>query len=85
VPENLPLDEAAGLPLVALTAWQALHEAKPRPGQRVIVTAAAGGVGHVAVQIAKALGLYVIGIAGPKNLDFVKSLGADEVWGDFCF
>lgn len=84
MPDNLPLDEAAGLPLVALTAWQALHEAKPQAGQRAIVTAAAGGVGHVAVQIAKALGLYVIGIAGPKNLEFVKSLGADEVGVGFC-
>lgn len=51
MPGNLPLDEAAGVPLVALTAWQALHEAAPAPGKRALVTAAAGGVGHVAVQV----------------------------------
>ncbi|GAB4822682.1 hypothetical protein N2152v2_009728 [Parachlorella kessleri] len=79
VPDNLPLDEAAGVPLVSLTAWQALHQVEPKAGQRVLITAAAGGVGHIAVQLAKSLGLYVVGIAGPKNLDWVKSLGADEV------
>lgn len=80
VPDSLPLDEAAGLPLVALTAWQALQQAAPAPGKRALITAAAGGVGHVAVQLAKALGLYVVGIAGPNNTAWVKeSLGADEV------
>ncbi|KIZ04980.1 putative quinone-oxidoreductase, chloroplastic [Monoraphidium neglectum] len=79
VPDNLPLEEAAGLPLAALTGWQALQKANPKAGQRVLVTAASGGVGHIVVQVAKALGLFVVGIAGPKNLDFVKSLGADEV------
>ncbi|KAI8468220.1 MAG: putative zinc-binding dehydrogenase [Monoraphidium minutum] len=79
VPDNLPLDVAAGVPLVALTGWQALKEGDPQAGQRVLITAAAGGVGHVTVQLAKALGLYVVAIAGPKNLEFVKGLGADEV------
>ncbi|GAB4822684.1 hypothetical protein N2152v2_009730 [Parachlorella kessleri] len=79
VPDNLPLDEAAGVPLVALTSWQALHQVEPKAGQRVLITAAAGGVGHIAVQIAKTLGLTVVGVVGPKNLDWVKSLGADEV------
>lgn len=51
VPENLPLEQAAGVPLVALTAWQALQQGKPQAGQRVLITAAAGGVGHVAVQV----------------------------------
>ena len=51
VPDNLPLEHAAGLPLVALTAWQALQQAKPQAGQRVVVNAASGGVGHVAVQV----------------------------------
>lgn len=51
VPDNLPLEHAAGLPLVALTAWQALHQAKPQAGQRVVINAASGGVGHVAVQV----------------------------------
>jgi NADPH:quinone reductase-like Zn-dependent oxidoreductase len=51
VPDNLPLEEAAGVPLVALTGWQALQEASPKAGQRVLVTAAAGGVGHITVQV----------------------------------
>ncbi|GAB4822686.1 hypothetical protein N2152v2_009732 [Parachlorella kessleri] len=79
VPDNLPLDEAAGVPLVALTAWQALNQVPPQAGQRALITAASGGVGHIAVQLAKALGLTVVGVAGTKNLDWVKSLGADEV------
>lgn len=79
VPDALPLAEAAGVPLVALTAWQALQQAKPQPGQRALVNAAAGGVGHLAVQLAKALGLHVVGICGTRNLEWVKSLGADEV------
>lgn len=81
VPDNLPLEQAAGVPLVALTAWQALQQAKPQAGQRALVNAAAGGVGHMAVQLAKALGLHVVGICGPKNLEWVKQLGADEVRG----
>lgn len=72
--------EAAALPLAALTAWQALVDtADVRPGQRVLIHAAAGGVGHLAVQIAKARGAYVIGTARTANHDFVRGLGADEV------
>ncbi|WP_345122663.1 NADP-dependent oxidoreductase [Dactylosporangium darangshiense] len=72
--------EAAALPLVSLTAWQALVDvAAVRPGQRVLVHAAAGGVGHVAVQIAKALGAEVIGTASAAKHAFVRSLGADRV------
>jgi NADPH:quinone reductase-like Zn-dependent oxidoreductase len=72
--------EAASLPLASLTAWQALAEtADVRPGQRVLVHAAAGGVGHLAVQIAKARGAYVIGTASAAKHDFVRGLGADEV------
>ncbi|GLX96745.1 NADP-dependent oxidoreductase [Herbidospora sp. NBRC 101105] len=79
-PASLSHVQAAALPLVALTGWQALVDtARVRPGHRVLVHAAAGGVGHVTVQIAKALGAYVIGTAsGPKH-DFVRGLGADEV------
>jgi NADPH:quinone reductase-like Zn-dependent oxidoreductase len=51
VPDNLPLEEAAGLPLAALTGWQALQKANPKAGQRVLVTAASGGVGHIVVQV----------------------------------
>lgn len=70
---------AAGLPLAGLTAWQALVDtARLRPGQRVLVQAAAGGVGHLAVQIAKARGAYVLGTASAAKHDFVRSLGADE-------
>jgi NADPH:quinone reductase-like Zn-dependent oxidoreductase len=68
---------AAALPLVGLTAWQALAEVQP--GQRVLIHAAAGGVGHVAVQIAKALGAHVIGTASASKHDFLRSLGADEL------
>lgn len=72
--------QAAALPVVALTAWQALVDtANVRPGQRVLIHAAADGVGHVAVQIAKARGAYVIGTASAPKHDFVRGLGADEV------
>ncbi|MEV7187586.1 NADP-dependent oxidoreductase [Kitasatospora sp. NPDC093102] len=79
-PAALSHTEAGALPLVALTAWQALVDtARVQPGQRVLVHAAAGGVGHVAVQIAKARGAYVIGTASAAKHDFVRGLGADEV------
>lgn len=79
-PESLDHVQAAALPLVSLTAWQALVEyADVQPGQRVLVHAAAGGVGHVAVQIAKARGAYVIGTASAAKHDFLRELGADEV------
>ncbi|WP_224273680.1 NADP-dependent oxidoreductase [Streptomyces sp. LS1784] len=79
-PAALSHTEAGALPLVALTAWQALVDtARVRPGQRVLVHAAAGGVGHVAVQIAKARGAYVIGTASAAKHDFIRGLGADEV------
>ncbi|PZG00754.1 NADP-dependent oxidoreductase [Micromonospora deserti] len=79
-PARLSHVQAAGLPLVALTAWQALVDtAGVRPGQRVLIHAAAGGVGHVAVQIAKALGTEVIGTARTEKHDFVRALGADSV------
>ncbi|REK89613.1 NADP-dependent oxidoreductase [Streptomyces inhibens] len=72
--------QAAALPLAALTAWQALVDtADVRPGQRVLIHAAAGGVGHLAVQIANARGAHVIGTARTANHDFVRGLGADEV------
>jgi NADPH:quinone reductase-like Zn-dependent oxidoreductase len=71
---------AGALPLAALTAWQALNDtAHLQAGQRVLIHAAAGGVGHLAVQIAKASGAYVIGTASERNHDLVRSLGADEI------
>lgn len=79
-PASLTHVEAAALPLAALTAWQALVDtADVRPGERVLVHAAAGGVGHFAVQIAKARGAYVIGTASAAKHDLVRELGADEV------
>lgn len=72
--------EAGGLPLAGLTAWQILVDtAGIQPGQRVLVTAAGGGVGHLAVQIAKARGAHVIGTASRAKHGFVAELGADEV------
>ncbi|MEU4165384.1 NADP-dependent oxidoreductase [Streptomyces sp. NPDC026665] len=78
-PSAIDHTQAAALPLVSLTAWQALTErADVRPGQRVLIHAAAGGVGHVAVQIAKSLGAYVIGTASAGKHDFLRSIGVDE-------
>src|SRR6218665_185953 len=77
---NITHEAASAVPLAALTAWQALvNVADVQPGQRVLVHAAAGGVGHFAVQIAKANGAYVIGTASSVNHELVKSLGADDV------
>jgi NADPH:quinone reductase-like Zn-dependent oxidoreductase len=79
-PSGLSHAEAAGLPLAGLTAWQVLVDtARVKPGQRVLITGAAGGVGHLAVQIAKARGAYVIGTASAAKHDFLRRLGADEV------
>ncbi|HEX7827954.1 MAG TPA: NADP-dependent oxidoreductase, partial [Mycobacterium sp.] len=72
--------QAGALPLAALTAYQALVDtADVRAGQRVLIHAAAGGVGHLAVQIAKSRGAYVIGTASAAKHDFLRALGADEV------
>ncbi|WP_225825216.1 NADP-dependent oxidoreductase [Streptomyces naphthomycinicus] len=79
-PKNLDLAHAGAVPLVAITAWQALAVlARVRPGDRVLVHAAAGGVGHVAVQLAKELGAQVVGTARAANHDFLRGLGADEL------
>jgi len=79
-PAQASFEEAASIPLAGLTALQALREAAGlRPGQRVLVHAGAGGVGSLAIQIAKILGLHVATTTSGKNADFVRSLGADEV------
>jgi NADPH:quinone reductase-like Zn-dependent oxidoreductase len=79
-PASLSFEEAAALPLVGLTAWQALTEAlEVTEGDRVLVHAGAGGVGHVAVQIAVALGAEVVATASPANHDFLRGLGVTEV------
>ncbi len=79
-PAGLSFEEAAALPLVGLTAYQSLVETlEVQAGDRVLVHAASGGVGHVAVQIAKARGATVIGTASPDNHAWLRGLGADEV------
>ncbi|XXF75404.1 NADP-dependent oxidoreductase [Myxococcaceae bacterium GXIMD 01537] len=79
-PARLSHVEAASLPLVALTAWQALvDEAHAQPGQTVLIHAGAGGVGSVAVQLARHLGARVVATASAKNHDFVRGLGAETV------
>ncbi|RJL31867.1 NADP-dependent oxidoreductase [Bailinhaonella thermotolerans] len=79
-PESLGVVEAGALPLAGLTAWQAVVDtARAGAGSRVLIHAAAGGVGHLAVQIAKARGAYVIGTASAAKHELVRGLGADEV------
>lgn len=79
-PAGLSDVEAAALPLAVLTAYQALVEtADVRAGQRVLVQAAGGGVGHLAVQIAKARGAHVTAVVSPGKADLVRRLGADAV------
>lgn len=79
-PAKASFEEAAAVPLAGLTALQALREsAGLREGQRVLIHAGAGGVGSLAIQIAKALGLWVATTTSTKNVDFVRGLGADLV------
>jgi NADPH:quinone reductase-like Zn-dependent oxidoreductase len=79
-PASLSMAEAASLPLVALTAWQALVEkANVQPGQKVLVHAGSGGVGSIAIQLAKHLGAYVATTTSTNNVDWVRDLGADLV------
>lgn len=79
-PKNLTMEEAASIPLVALTAWQALVEqAKLKKGQKVLIHAGSGGVGTFAIQLAKHLGAAVATTTSTANVDLVKSLGADIV------
>ena len=79
-PDNLTFEEAASVPVGALTAWGSVIEGvKVQPGQRILVQGAAGGVGIFGVQLAHWKGAYVIGTASAGNTDFVRSLGADQV------
>ncbi len=79
-PTNLNMTEAASIPLVGLTAWQALVEVgKVKPGQKVFIQAGSGGVGTIAIQLAKRLGATVATTTSAKNTALVKSLGADVV------
>ncbi|MEV0110873.1 NADP-dependent oxidoreductase [Nocardia sp. NPDC050799] len=79
-PTSITHEQAAGVPLAALTAWQALVDtAQIRAGQRVLIHAAAGGVGHLAIQFAKHLGAYVIGTARAAGHGWLTEIGADEL------
>lgn len=79
-PKNLSMAEAASIPLVGLTAWQALVEVgKVKPGQKVFIQAGSGGVGTFAIQLAKHLGATVATTTSARNAELVKSLGADVV------
>ena len=79
-PANISMEEAASIPLVALTVWQALVEkARLASGQKVFIQAGSGGVGTIAIQLAKHLGATVATTTSAKNFDLVKSLGADVV------
>ena len=79
-PKSLTHNEAAAVPLAALTAWQGIFDhGRLQAGQRILIHGASGGVGTFAVQLAKWKGAYVIGTASESNIDFLKGLGADEV------
>ena len=79
-PTSIGVLEAASLPLVALTAWQALVErGNVQPGQKVLIHGGSGGVGTIAIQLAKHLGAHVATTASAANAQFVRDLGADEV------
>ena len=79
-PKNLTMNEAASIPLVGLTSWQALVEqANIKKGQKVFIQAGSGGVGTFAIQLAKHLGAYVATTTSDKNIPLVKSLGADLI------
>jgi len=79
-PKSIPLTQAAASPIAALTALQALTAAAPVAGQRILINGASGGVGHIAVQLAKAdFNLHVTALSSAKHAEWVRSLGADEV------
>jgi NADPH:quinone reductase-like Zn-dependent oxidoreductase len=80
MPDDVEFAVAAALPVAAGTALQALVDhGRIHAGQRVLVTGAAGGVGHCAIQVAAHFGAFVVGVCGTRNVEFVRALGADEV------
>src|SRR5213594_2097237 len=79
-PENITFEEAAGIPIAGLTALQGLRDkGRIRPGQKVLVEGASGGVGTFAVQIAKVFGAEVTAVCSTRNVDTARSIGADHV------
>lgn len=79
-PKTIGFEEASALPLVGVSALQAIEgHMKLKSGQKVLIHGGAGGIGHIAVQLAKALGAYVAATAKTEDIEFVKGLGADEV------
>lgn len=80
IPKTMDDVQAAAVPLAALTAWQALFStAQLQKGQTVLIQAAAGGVGHLAVQLAKIHGAHVIATASSRNVEFLQRLGVDQI------
>lgn len=78
-PEKISIEETGGIPLVGLTAYQSLFDAgNLKAGQKLIILGASGGVGTIAIQLAKSVGATVIGVASGKNHDYMKGLGANE-------
>ena len=78
-PPNVSFEQAASLPLAGLTALQGIRQGKIQPGQKVLINGATGGVGTFAVQIAKSLGAEVTAVCSTRNVDLVRSIGADHV------
>jgi NADPH:quinone reductase-like Zn-dependent oxidoreductase len=84
-PEGISFDQAAALPVAGLTALQGLRDkGHLQPGQRVLINGASGGIGTLAVQIAKCFGAHVTGVCSTKNMELVRSLGADRVIDYTC-